>query len=91
MSDKSSRLEKDNTRLRDERKTLEATIKELQSLQETFVDMEDKLKDLQCKLKGEDAAKKELSVKYDEVRLDQLALSQQPSNTHCRFEGSIEV
>jgi len=32
--------------------------------------MEAKLKELQSKLEGEDAAKKELSVKYDEVRLD---------------------
>lgn len=67
-SDK-TRVEEDNRKLVEEKKTLERTIKELQSLQETFVDMEDKLKELQSKLQGEDAAKKDIATKCDEVRL----------------------
>ena len=64
-----TRTEEENRKLVEEKKTLERTIKELQSLRETFVDMEDKLKELQSKLQGEDAAKKDIANKFDEVRL----------------------
>jgi predicted RNase H-like nuclease (RuvC/YqgF family) len=85
--EKTRQLEKDNSRLREERKTLESTIKELQSLQETFVDMEEKLKDLQLKLQGEDAAKRELTLKYDEVRLeDSLTSHSSCFQGHCSVE-----
>jgi hypothetical protein len=50
-----------------ENQSLKQTIKELQSIQTTVVDMEDKLKDLQSKLRGETTAKQELSDKFDEV------------------------
>lgn len=61
------RVSQENETLLAENQSLKQTIKELQSIQTTVVDMEDKLKDLQSKLRGEETAKQDLSSKFDEV------------------------
>lgn len=48
-------------------KELESSLKDLQGLRQTVLDMEEKLKDLQTKLQGEANEKRVLETKYDEV------------------------
>jgi len=57
----------DNETLVKQKKELETTIKELQGLSQTVVEMEEKLKDLQAKLQGEEDEKRALVTKFEEV------------------------
>ncbi|CAG2112944.1 unnamed protein product [Medioppia subpectinata] len=57
----------ENVKLRDEIKRLESSLVQFQEFKETFTEMEDKLKELQSKLSGEENEKKLLEHKYDEV------------------------
>lgn len=59
----------ENGVLSEENKSLKQTISELQSIQTTVVDMEQKLRDLQSKLRGEEATKQDLSQQLAEVRM----------------------
>lgn len=59
----------ENGVLTDENKSLKQTVSELQSIQTTVVDMEQKLRDLQSKLRGEEATKHDLSQQLAEVRM----------------------
>lgn len=63
-------VKEDRDKLLSEKKSLENTLKDLQGLQSTVVEMDEKLRDLQSKLESEEMIKKELSSKYDEVRDD---------------------
>lgn len=65
--EQAQRVAQEKATLAEENQSLKQTIKELQSIQTTVVEMEDKLRDLQSKLRGEEVAKLDLSGKFDEV------------------------
>lgn len=69
-SEASSRLSAERDTLVSQKRELESTIKDLQGLSQTVVEMEEKLKDLQSKLQGEEHEKKALVTKFDEVSIE---------------------